>query len=592
MSSQTDELLNMPGPGGGLPILSTTPAPLATPPTSSIDPTIPVFGQPTTQSVRDNFATAATEITALMQATQGGPFMPIAGGHFSGPMYLYNDPTDVMMPVTLGYFNAHGGGGSGGGGIPEAPADGRYYTRSQGAWVPGVALPGGSLSQMAGELLLAANPTSALGATPKQYVDAIATTANAAVPLAGGTMTGLLILSGDPAAALGAATKQYVDAADALRAPINNPTFTGIMTTTGGRIIVTTSNAPSLTLNNTTFNSPVFGLANSGNLFQIGIANAATGNLTGTLAMMDNAGNWTFGGRINATSGRLIASSSNNPSIALNNTGGGGQIWGLWSASSGTLAMGRTDANGTPGASPLAQLDTAGNLSLNGDLNLGNNAVGFVPASGNVLNISGPLGANLASIGLFANNVTIANNGNLNCGVVSCGAVQGGASNAGTLRCWGTNDTVNFQWGSGQLTYRIDESIAKQICTATNAKEFGYASSGGPTGVSLNGYDNAGDLFGIFVDAQSDASIKENIADSAVDALALIRRLRLRSFDYTAEIAGDPHVDLGLVAQEVAEVIPAMVPDMPFADGLKRINLKAAVPYLIRAVQQLAEGKK
>lgn len=36
-------------------------------------------------------------------------------------------------------------------------------------------------------------------------------TATAAVPTAGGTMTGLLVLSGDPTMALGAATKQYVD---------------------------------------------------------------------------------------------------------------------------------------------------------------------------------------------------------------------------------------------------------------------------------------------------------------------------------------------------------------------------------------------
>lgn len=38
-----------------------------------------------------------------------------------------------------------------------------------------------------------------------------ALTSLGAVPLAGGTMSGLLILSGDPSAALGAATKQYVD---------------------------------------------------------------------------------------------------------------------------------------------------------------------------------------------------------------------------------------------------------------------------------------------------------------------------------------------------------------------------------------------
>jgi hypothetical protein len=40
---------------------------------------------------------------------------------------------------------------------------------------------------------------------------------------AGDTMTGLLLLSADPSAALGAATKQYVD----LKAPIASPVFTG-----------------------------------------------------------------------------------------------------------------------------------------------------------------------------------------------------------------------------------------------------------------------------------------------------------------------------------------------------------------------------
>lgn len=657
MSSQTDELLNMPGPGGTLPILPDRPMPLATPPTSSIDPTIPVFGTPTTQSVRNNFATAKTEITALMAQTQGAPFMPLVGGHFTGPIYLYNDPTDVMMPVTLGYFNAHGGGGSGGGGIPEAPADGRYYTRSQGAWVPGVALGGGANAQMTGELLLAANPTSALGATPKQYVDAISATANAAVKRAGDTMTGLLILSGDPTAALGATSKQYVDAAAALRAPINNPTFTGIVTANGGRIIVTSNNAPSLTLNNTTFNSPVFGLFNNANFLQIGIAIAGTGNLSGApLAAMDSAGNWAFTGRVNATSGRLIATSSNNPSVALVNTGGGGQIWGLWSASSSNLAMGLADANGTPSASPQAQLGTDGGLTLTGSIraigglvglgpintnadvtlvtgagpflnitstyasgqlnqlgffcnesrfinghvivdqyiNMGNGVADIAVATG-TLNIAAHGGGNLSGIGLFANTVTIANNGNLYCGsgIVTCGYVQGGPNGAGTLCGWGSTDTINFQWSGNHLFYRIDEAVSAQICTALNAGYFNYTSGGGPVLVSLNGNDSVGNLYGIYVDATSDAAVKENITDSTVDALALIRRLRLRSFDYIAEVAGDdPHIDLGLVAQEVAEVIPSMVPDTLFDDGLKRINLKAAVPYLIRAIQQLADERK
>lgn len=61
---------------------------------------------------------------------------------------------------------------------------------------------------LTGALILASNPTVALEAAPKQYVDdGLATK----VGLAGDTMTGALVLSGDPTAGLHAATKQYVD---------------------------------------------------------------------------------------------------------------------------------------------------------------------------------------------------------------------------------------------------------------------------------------------------------------------------------------------------------------------------------------------
>lgn len=59
-------------------------------------------------------------------------------------------------------------------------------------------------------------------------VKAVSTVANAALPKAGGTMTGALTLSGAPTVDLHAATKKYVDDADALKAPLANPTFTGV----------------------------------------------------------------------------------------------------------------------------------------------------------------------------------------------------------------------------------------------------------------------------------------------------------------------------------------------------------------------------
>ena len=66
-----------------------------------------------------------------------------------------------------------------------------------------------------GEVILKADPTKALGAATKQYVD---TKAGACMPKSGGTFTGLVTLSGAPTADLHAATKAYVDATAAAAA--------------------------------------------------------------------------------------------------------------------------------------------------------------------------------------------------------------------------------------------------------------------------------------------------------------------------------------------------------------------------------------
>lgn len=105
--------------------------------TSAIDPTKPVYGKPTTQSVRDNFYIAQAEITTLQNNTTNAPFLPLNGGLMNGPLYLQGDPVDLTEPVTLNYFLAHnsgGGGGGSGGGIPEAPIDNTAYGRSNAAW--------------------------------------------------------------------------------------------------------------------------------------------------------------------------------------------------------------------------------------------------------------------------------------------------------------------------------------------------------------------------------------------------------------------------------------------------------------------------
>ena len=86
-----------------------------------------------------------------------GPVGPVPEAPTDGQ--TYGRKTAGWVPVT----------GGGGGGIPEAPSDGSLYGRLNAAWAKGLPLAGGTLT---GALTLAADPTTALNAATKQYVDA------------------------------------------------------------------------------------------------------------------------------------------------------------------------------------------------------------------------------------------------------------------------------------------------------------------------------------------------------------------------------------------------------------------------------------
>jgi hypothetical protein len=135
-----------------------------------------------------------------------------------------------------------------GGNLADGPVDGSTYGRSNSNWVKVLPLTGGTLS---GSLILNADPTAALGAATKQYVDAHISAVgipeapndgtiygrkslgwSPALDFTGGTLTGPLILAADPTVPLGASTKQYVDN--------KTVTLTGDVTGSGTASIATT----------------------------------------------------------------------------------------------------------------------------------------------------------------------------------------------------------------------------------------------------------------------------------------------------------------------------------------------------------------
>jgi phage minor structural protein len=82
----------------------------------------------------------------------------------------------------------------------------------------------------------------------------------------------------------------------------------------------------------------------------------------------------------------------------------------------------------------------------------------------------------------------------------------------------------------------------------------------------------------------SDRKLKENIEPTLVKALDKINALNLVAFDY---IKDKTHEEIGLIAQEVLNIIPGAVEKYEGEDNHLTINYSKFVPYLIKAIQEL-----
>ena len=79
--------------------------------------------------------------------------------------------------------------------------------------------------------------------------------------------------------------------------------------------------------------------------------------------------------------------------------------------------------------------------------------------------------------------------------------------------------------------------------------------------------------------AISDQSLKENIVD-ATDKLADLNQVQVRNFN----LIGSDHKQIGVVAQELESVFPALVKTDD--SGIKSVKYSVFVPILIKALQE------
>jgi hypothetical protein len=172
------------------------------------------------------------------------------------------------------------------------------------------------------------------------------------------------------------------------------------------------------------------------------------------------------------------------------------------------------------------------------------------------------------------------NAGNINAGNQVNGAY---IHSTGDARCDGSYTCGGWYYGGGNGGAQIR-------CWAGDWGAMSYAMSGGYFEVSPD--QGASGYVLQPVTSWSDARLKLNIRDSEIDALAVFKAVPIRAFEWTDRgrkfMPGVGPVSCGIVAQELAELIPSAVDAAPLlGEGMLRIVSDHLDAYYIRAIQQL-----
>lgn len=270
-------------------------------------------------------------------------------------------------------------------------------------------------------------------------------------------------------------------------------------------------------------------------------------------------------------------------------------------------------------------LSTSGSLvvtttaSIGGDLTVSGGGTAISAPNGNV-SVGGVLG--VGSAATIGGDLTV-NGGGTGLNVPNGNASIGGylytqrlCSLSGGAGCLNLpdNSIASFEQASGTtLYYQINGGTAHVVASTVNAWDFTIEENGSdPNSYYLHAWDGGpghqGNEYQFFGQPASDARLKAKIADSKIDALALLRQIPLRRFEYLPGVLPNPKtsgernparvpVDLGWIAQEVQAAIPRAVyaspheraPDDPIPTGVLSVAPEVLVPYLLRALQQMAD---
>lgn len=86
------------------------------------------------------------------------------------------------------------------------------------------------------------------------------------------------------------------------------------------------------------------------------------------------------------------------------------------------------------------------------------------------------------------------------------------------------------------------------------------------------------------INSSSDIRMKTNIVDTKVNAVDILNQVEMKSFDWRVD---NKHEDIGIIAQQLQEVLPDLVYEDELTTKLSIQPIKF-IPYLIKAIQELS----
>lgn len=145
-----------------------------------------------------------------------------------------------------------------------------------------------------------------------------------------------------------------------------------------------------------------------------------------------------------------------------------------------------------------------------------------------------------------------------------------------------SNDYIFFEIGSGSSNNKLEISSTGTGITGNSLLEI-YGGSGitAYNNTRLNFYADL-NMHNFSILNNSDERLKENISQIDINPIQLISDIELFQYDWRS--SGE-HVDIGLIAQQVMEIIPESVKQEE--NGIYSLDYMRLIPYIIGAIQYL-----